>query len=196
MTLREKIVEEIKRIAEEGKPPTWKAFERKTGIDRSEWQGVHWPSWGDALTEAGVAPVKQRKSPLTREIRALSSVLTANYRSVSRSYVSLLTAAVVTNSVTSNPIGAARNPTGSTASVFGVSLELDKFIPISIIIMCLIAFNYCLSFNQAFRTSSFFLDLELAIFKDQPTVGGSKSSTPTNDLLHSLYVGTFFESSH
>lgn len=59
MTSREQILEEIKRVAkEEGKAPGRELFERLTGIRGSEWHGVHWRGWNDALAEAGFSPNK------------------------------------------------------------------------------------------------------------------------------------------
>ena len=55
---REQIVEEIKRIAREnsGIAPGRGAFERGTGIKRTEWHPHIWLRWGDALQEAGYPP--------------------------------------------------------------------------------------------------------------------------------------------
>jgi hypothetical protein len=56
--LRQLIVAEIKRLAamDGGRPPGRDAFARKTGIKMSQWSGVVWPRWGDALKEAGFSP--------------------------------------------------------------------------------------------------------------------------------------------
>jgi hypothetical protein len=52
------IVSEIKRTAlENGGMPLGKArFEAESGIKESDWAGVHWVRWGDALREAGFEP--------------------------------------------------------------------------------------------------------------------------------------------
>lgn len=57
------IIDEIKRVAAKiGRPPGRQVFEKETGIRASEWHGVYWRSWGDALQEAGYSPnIKQEK---------------------------------------------------------------------------------------------------------------------------------------
>jgi len=51
------IIAEIKRITKtsNGIPPGQGQFENETGIKRSDWRGIYWARWGDALIEAGFA---------------------------------------------------------------------------------------------------------------------------------------------
>ncbi len=52
---REDIIRDIKKITEAdgGKPPGARKFENETGIKESNWHGIYWARWGDALKEAG-----------------------------------------------------------------------------------------------------------------------------------------------
>jgi hypothetical protein len=49
------ILEEIKRTAIKngGKPLGQEAFSSETGIRVSDWKGIHWRKWGDAVEEVG-----------------------------------------------------------------------------------------------------------------------------------------------
>ena len=71
MTTRDYIIDEIRRVAEElGRPPGRRVFERETGILVSEWHGVHFRSWGAALSAAGYEPnEKQGKFSSERVLR-------------------------------------------------------------------------------------------------------------------------------
>jgi hypothetical protein len=55
---KEHILAEIQRVAKEhgGEAPGSKRFLTETGIKESEWSGVYWIRWGDALIEAGFTP--------------------------------------------------------------------------------------------------------------------------------------------
>lgn len=55
---RAHIIHEIKRTAKEndGKPLGRQKFTTETGIKYSDWYGVYWARWSDALHEAGFAP--------------------------------------------------------------------------------------------------------------------------------------------
>ncbi len=52
------ILEEIRRTAAaNGGVPLGRArFTSETGIKESDWLGIHWARWGDAVREAGLAP--------------------------------------------------------------------------------------------------------------------------------------------
>lgn len=52
------ILDEIKRIANEegGKPPGRERFSRLTGIKPSDWAGIFWVNWSEAVREAGFSP--------------------------------------------------------------------------------------------------------------------------------------------
>ncbi|MCP4306856.1 MAG: hypothetical protein GY788_18660 [bacterium] len=56
--MRERILREIKRLAEEngGKAPGKKSFQQETGISESDWYGKLWLRWNDAVKDAGLAP--------------------------------------------------------------------------------------------------------------------------------------------
>jgi hypothetical protein len=69
MTDKQHILAAIKRLAERsgGTPPGREAFERETGIGRSDWYPHLWVRWGDALVEAGFTP-NQLQSAYSNEV--------------------------------------------------------------------------------------------------------------------------------
>lgn len=84
---RDQIIAEIKRTAAAngGVPLGRERFQSETGIRQSEWYGVHWAKWGDALREAGFVPnewnsaipdaeLLQLLSPFVKEIGHVPTV--------------------------------------------------------------------------------------------------------------------------
>jgi len=55
---KDHILQEIRRTAEAngGAPLGRSRFKQETGIREADWYGKHWRSWGEAVTEAGLAP--------------------------------------------------------------------------------------------------------------------------------------------
>ena len=73
--MRERIIAEIRRLAEAsgGRPPGMMLFERETAIRRSQWYGVYWARWGDAVAEAGFTPnEKQAKTDINWLLRKVA----------------------------------------------------------------------------------------------------------------------------
>jgi hypothetical protein len=60
---KEEIINAIRRLAAEngGKTPGRRAFLSATGIRDSEWEGVFWIRWNDAIIEAGLSPNAKRQ---------------------------------------------------------------------------------------------------------------------------------------
>lgn len=58
MVDREHILAEIKRCAagNSGRPVGRMRFQRETGIREADWAGRYWPTWNDAVREAGFEP--------------------------------------------------------------------------------------------------------------------------------------------
>lgn len=62
LAMRERIINEIKRLAEknEGKAPGKTQFHQETGIAESDWYGKLWLRWNDAVADAGLVPNKKQ----------------------------------------------------------------------------------------------------------------------------------------
>ena len=77
MPTRHYIIEEIQRVAKEiGRSPGRRTFEKETGIRMSEWYGVHFRSWSDALRQAGCEPnEKQGKFSSEHLLRKYADVM-------------------------------------------------------------------------------------------------------------------------
>lgn len=61
---RARIIQEIKRTAKDndGKPLGRQKFTSETGIKESDWYGVYWARWNDALHEAGFSPNEKQSA--------------------------------------------------------------------------------------------------------------------------------------
>src|SRR5438477_11866723 len=55
---KERILAEIRRTAlqNDGRPLGIARFFAETGVKQSDWRGIFWARWGDAVTEAGYPP--------------------------------------------------------------------------------------------------------------------------------------------
>jgi len=67
---KQMILSEIRRIAanNDGKPPGVDRFRTETGIGEHEWRGTFWARWGDAVREAGFAPLEWTTGSSAEEI--------------------------------------------------------------------------------------------------------------------------------
>lgn len=56
MLTKEHILSEIRRTASKGVALGKERFQKETGIKESDWSGILWTRWGDAVQEAGFEP--------------------------------------------------------------------------------------------------------------------------------------------
>lgn len=63
MHSRDTILSRIRKLTGEnaGAPPGVRSFAAATGITQSQWRGVFWAKWSDALAEAGFAPNQKQE---------------------------------------------------------------------------------------------------------------------------------------
>ena len=75
---KEQVLREITRTAaiNGGVPLGWRRFTSETGIRESDWLGVHWARWGDALREAGFAPNQLQAAYAVEDLLKKLAVLT------------------------------------------------------------------------------------------------------------------------
>jgi hypothetical protein len=76
------ILSEIGRTAalNAGKPVGVRRFQTETGIAEHEWRGSHWARWGDALSEAGFAPLEWNTGSSVEEILGVMAKIVRQYR--------------------------------------------------------------------------------------------------------------------
>lgn len=79
--MRDQILSEIHRLAAQsgGRPPGSRAFATETGIRETEWRGVYWARWGDALVAAGLAPNKWQERLDSQTVLELLAVACRHY---------------------------------------------------------------------------------------------------------------------
>ncbi len=78
MMTKEDILSEIRRVARErGGRVGRDAFQKTTGIHQSQFVGKYWATWGEALSEAGIAPVnfKRPRVPEKEVLEALAQLI-------------------------------------------------------------------------------------------------------------------------
>jgi hypothetical protein len=81
LAMRERIINEIKRLADKngGKAPGKAQFQRETGIAENDWYGKLWLRWNDAVADAGLEPNKKQG-------RLSSDLVLDKYAEVCRHY--------------------------------------------------------------------------------------------------------------
>jgi hypothetical protein len=78
---KEFILSEIRRTAalNGGDPVGARRFQSETGIAEHEWRGSHWARWGDALSEAGFAPLEWNTGSTVEQILELMAKIVRQY---------------------------------------------------------------------------------------------------------------------
>lgn len=74
---RQHILSEIARTAKKngGAPLGFRAFFSETGIKSTDWQGIYWARWGDAVREAGLEPNQMQTAYSEDELLSKLSLL-------------------------------------------------------------------------------------------------------------------------
>jgi hypothetical protein len=75
------ILSEIRRTAalNGGEPVGVRRFQTETGIAEHEWRGSHWARWGDALSEAGFAPLEWTTGSSVEQILEVMAKIVRQY---------------------------------------------------------------------------------------------------------------------